>query len=183
MKSVTVSKGNVKGGSITLGVTKASVGETVSFTTSPTSGFTYQGATVVCEDGGKMTISWSSNALLFGGTSVPSRGQAITGNSYDITDYERIESGIWCYQYSGATFYHTIALMSNRTDWVHQNAKATTISWSNTSNRMAALLDISSYKGQYYIGTQLLVNGSAYSCYNDYIKLLGKTYSWSNKGL
>ena len=63
MKSVTVSKGNVKGGSITLGVTKASVGETVSFTTSPTSGFTYQGATVECEDTNKITIASTAKSF------------------------------------------------------------------------------------------------------------------------
>jgi len=67
IKSVTISKGNVKGGSITLGTTKASVGETVSFTTSPSSGFTYQGATVVCEDTNKILID--SNTKSFKTTS------------------------------------------------------------------------------------------------------------------
>ena len=73
---VTVSVGSVRGGSITLSKNKAVNGGTVSFTTSPSSGFTYQGATVVCNNGTTHKISSSSKTY--------NSGSAVCGSTATI---------------------------------------------------------------------------------------------------
>lgn len=54
---VSMSAGTVRGGSIKLSKNKAINGENITFTASPSSGFTYAGATVVCNNGSTHTIS------------------------------------------------------------------------------------------------------------------------------
>ncbi len=241
VKSVTVSKGNVKGGSITLGVTKASVGETVSFTTSPTSGFTYQGATVVCEDTNKIIIastaksftttsncktpivwpSWKKNdytvwwsgqtnntggvgafkydgitmmmswnkdnttALSFEGNNTGmARGQATTANTYDVTDYAQLKSGVWCLRGAGFNMY--IGLVKSRTTWVNGGTfSSAKHSWSGTNNYQNITANISSATGSYYISSQMLVSipSGGFYCTNDTMQLLGKTYGYGDTGL
>ena len=53
----TLNIGTVKGGSITLDKESALLSEDVNITTSPTTDFTYQGATLVCEDGSTKEIT------------------------------------------------------------------------------------------------------------------------------
>ena len=52
-----ISVGTVKGGSIKLSKNKSINGENITFTTTPSSGFSYVGATVVCNNGSTHTIS------------------------------------------------------------------------------------------------------------------------------
>ncbi len=52
-----ISVGTVRGGSIKLSKNKSINGENITFTTSPSSGFSYAGATVVCGNGKTHTIS------------------------------------------------------------------------------------------------------------------------------
>ncbi|MCI9586278.1 MAG: hypothetical protein HFH45_06585, partial [Bacilli bacterium] len=58
-----VSPGTVRGGSITLSKTLATHSDTVTFTTSPSSGFTYQGATVVCNNSTSQTLNSSTKSF------------------------------------------------------------------------------------------------------------------------
>ena len=69
---VAISVGSVRGGSSSLPKSKAVNGETITFTASPSSDFTYQGATVVCNNGVKYNVSNSSKSFSISNTACTS---------------------------------------------------------------------------------------------------------------
>ncbi|MFR2585895.1 MAG: InlB B-repeat-containing protein [Bacilli bacterium] len=100
-----ISKGTVKGGSINVSTTLATHTENVSFTTSPSSDFTYQGATIVCNDGSKYNLNSNTksfnitNTACTTATVYPSWGK----NDYNIwyTGSANNTGGMNSYLYDG----------------------------------------------------------------------------------
>ena len=79
-----ISVGTVKGGSIKLSKNKSINGENITFTTSPSSGFSYAGATVVCGNGKTHTISDTTAKI---GTMAGCDSSAIIYPSWRKSDY------------------------------------------------------------------------------------------------
>ena len=69
---VAISVGSVRGGSSSLPKSKAVNGETITFTASPSSDFTYQGATVVCNNGVKYNVGSGSKSFSISNTACTS---------------------------------------------------------------------------------------------------------------
>ena len=79
-----ISVGTVRGGSIKLSKNKSINGENITFTTSPSSGFSYAGATVVC---GNSTHTISSGTTVKIGTMTGCNSSAIIYPSWRKSDY------------------------------------------------------------------------------------------------
>ena len=79
-----ISVGTVRGGSIKLSKNKSINGENITFTTSPSSGFSYAGATVVC---GNSTHTISSGTTVKMGTMGGCNSSAIIYPSWRKSDY------------------------------------------------------------------------------------------------
>ena len=71
-KIVAISVGSVRGGSASLPKSKAVIGESITFTASPSSDFTYQGATVVCNNGTQYKVASNSKKFTISTTACTS---------------------------------------------------------------------------------------------------------------
>ena len=241
---VAISVGSVRGGSSSLPKSKAVNGETITFTASPSSDFTYQGATVVCNngvqysvassnksfsisntactsavlyptwkkndytiwladktnntggvgnflrEGGTMNMNFHNNFMEFSGSTL-SRGQFSTLKQYDVTNYTTINFGVWCPVVSSNAlieFYGGIT--KSPSSWNHNNASTTNninkgAYWTGTKEYKDVIVSINNYSGSYYVTSHMLVDPKEtnFNCYNDEVKFIGQTYSYTNRGV
>ena len=83
-----LSAGTVRGGSISLSKTLASYTETITFTATPSSGFTYQGATIVCNNSTSQTINSSTKSFKVSNTGCSQATVYPTWKKDDLTIFE-----------------------------------------------------------------------------------------------
>ena len=137
-------------------------------------------------DGATMTLTWNASgnkAMHFQISSGMTRGQVSTVNSYDVTDFSKMQAGIWCNYYANTDFEFFAGIIKDRSAWIsNTNQIRGNVKWSSSSAYQNVSVDISKYTGNYYVSVQMLANSvGGFGCFNDYVTLYGQTYSYSNQ--
>ena len=258
---VSMSAGTVRGGSIKLSKNKAINGENITFTASPSSGFSYAGATVVCNNGSTHTISdttakigtmggcdssatiypnWrKSDYTIFKVDTVDSptgwlsrydtvaapptwsvyasqaeidkqpawyaghkyylimahtdnnnvRSQLTSQNSFDLTDYSTLYARYMPMHHvspwgTGTNYLAVIPQSAGQNAWVHGQSNQVSSSTIADGESRDFNLNISSLKGNYYLGFQMLsTDGKPYGVDVLEMTLKGKTFTYNDRGV
>ena len=112
------------------------------------------------------------------------RAQLVSQNAFDLTDYSTLSIVINPKGGGTATIsLGVIPTSQGNTAWLYNNPNTSVSCVSNALDRTISY-NISSFKGNYYLGVQMLsVDSRPYTADYTSMKLTGTTYSYTNRGI
>ena len=112
------------------------------------------------------------------------RAQLVSQNAFDLTDYSTIYIVINPKGGGTATIsLGVIPVSQGNTAWLYNNPNTSVSCVSNSLDKTISY-NIASFKGNYYLGVQMLsVDSRPYTADYTSMKLTGTTYSYTNRGI
>ena len=112
------------------------------------------------------------------------RAQLVSQNAFDLTDYSTLSTVINPIRGGTSTIsLGVIPVSQGNTAWLYNNPRTSVSCVANALNRTISY-NISSFKGNYYLGVEMLsVDRQPYTVNYLSMNLIGTTYSYTNRGI